>query len=169
MNPTVETSSKGRVGVAGAGRFNRRLHRIRLLSLTLFTPLGETFKQMNSKSVYVIDTFLRPMGTRACNNYRIRRSRRYQGEAYRGRIAGKKRYFYGLKPHLLITAQAEPIESFLTPGSCADVAGSDFFDSGRSRPGHTTSRPTIVRPSKRPAACWNARCPSRFTLSQPRL
>jgi hypothetical protein len=105
-------------------RFNRRLHRIKPLFLTLFAVLGETFKQMNAESVYVIDTF--PIA--ACDNYRICRSRRYQGEAYRGRIASKKRYFYGLKLHLLVTAQAEPVEFFLTPGSCADVAGLDYFD-----------------------------------------
>ena len=107
-----------------ASRFNRRVHRIKPLFLTLFATLGETFKQMNAESVYLVDSF--PIA--ACDNYRIRRSRRYQGEAYRGRIASKKRYFYGLKLHLLVTAQAEPVEFFLTPGSCADVTGLKFFD-----------------------------------------
>lgn len=107
-----------------ASRFNRRLHRIKPLFLTLFAYLGETFKQMNEESVYVIDTF--PIA--ACDNYRIRRSRRYRGAAYRGYQASKKRYFYGLKLHLLTTAQAEPVEFFLTPGSCADITGLDYFD-----------------------------------------
>jgi|SRR5688572_20195751 IS5 family transposase len=107
-----------------ASRFNRRLHRIKPLFLTLFAHLGETFKQLNEESVYVIDTF--PIA--ACDNYRIRRSRRYRGEAYRGYQASKKRYFYGLKLHLLVTAQAEPVEFFLTPGSWADVTGLDCFD-----------------------------------------
>lgn len=107
-----------------ASRFNRRLHRIKPLFLTLFAYLGETFKQMNEESVYVIDTFPLP----ACDNYRIRRSRRYQGEDYRGYQASKKRYFYGLKLHLLTTIQATPVEFFLTPGSCADVSGLDYFD-----------------------------------------
>src|SRR5690606_8407445 len=53
---------------------------------------------------------------------------RYRGEAYRGYQASKKRYFYGLKLHLLVTAQAEPVEFFLTPGSWADVTGLDCFD-----------------------------------------
>jgi hypothetical protein len=107
-----------------ASRFNRRLHRIKPLFLTLFAHLGETFKQLNEESVYVIDTF--PIA--ACDNYRIRRSRRYRGEAYRGYIPSKKRYFYGLKLHLLVTAQAEPVEFFLTPGSYADITGLDCFD-----------------------------------------
>jgi hypothetical protein len=107
-----------------ASRFNRRLHRIKPLFLTLFATLGEAFKQMNGESVYVIDTF--PIV--ACDNCRIRRSRRYRGEAYRGYQASKKRYFYGLKLHLLVTAQAEPVEFFLTPGSCGDVEGLEWFD-----------------------------------------
>src|SRR5688572_6844699 len=63
-----------------ASRFNRRLHRIKPWFLPLFACLGETFKQMNAESVYVIDTF--PIAT--CDNARIQRSRRYRGEAYRG-------------------------------------------------------------------------------------
>lgn len=107
-----------------ASRFSRRLHRIKPLFLTLFATLGETFKQLNEESVYVVDTFPIP----ACDNIRIRRSRRYQGEDYRGYISSKKRYFYGLKLHLLTTVQAEPVEFFLTPGSCGDVSGLDYFD-----------------------------------------
>ncbi len=105
-------------------RFSRRLHRIKRLFLTLFALLGESFKQMNEESVYIIDSF--PIA--ACDNVRIPRSKRYRGEAYRGRQASKKRYFYGLKVHLLVTANAEPVEFFFTPGSVSDVTGLDFFD-----------------------------------------
>lgn len=105
-------------------RFSRRLHRIKPMFLTLFALLGESFKAMNEESVYSIDTF--PIA--ACDNWRIPHSKRYRGEAYRGRQASKKRYFYGLKVHLLVTAHAEPVEFFFTPGSVSDVAGLEFFD-----------------------------------------
>lgn len=105
-------------------RFSRRLHRIKRMFLTLFALLGEHFKAMNEEAVYLIDTF--PIA--ACDNYRIPRSKRYTGEAYRGCQASKKRYFYGLKVHLLVTANAEPVEFFLTPGSVSDVKGLDYFD-----------------------------------------
>jgi hypothetical protein len=105
-------------------RFSRRLHRIKPMLLTLFAHLGEHFKQMNEESVYILDTF--PIA--ACDNWRIPQSKRYRGEAYRGRQASKKRYFYGLKVHLLVTANAEPVEFFFTPGSVGDVEGLDFFD-----------------------------------------
>jgi hypothetical protein len=105
-------------------RFSRRLHRVKPLFLILFAHLGEHFKMMNEESIYIIDTF--PIS--ACDNYRIPRSKRYRGEAYRGYQASKKRYFYGLKVHLMATPNSEPVEFFLTPGAVGDVEGLDFFD-----------------------------------------
>ena len=57
-------------------RFNRRLHQIADLFLTLFSRLGETWKTINEKSVYVIDSY--PIAV--CDNYRIKRSKIYHGE-----------------------------------------------------------------------------------------
>ena len=45
----------------------------------------------------------------------------YQGEAYRGDCASKKRYFYGIKVHFLVTRDGQPVEVFLTPGAFAVV------------------------------------------------
>jgi len=98
-------------------RFNRRLHRIADLFLTLFLRLGETWKHLNEKSVYVIDSY--PIAV--CDNYRIQRSKLYQGEDFRGYIASKKRYFYGLRIHLLVTEHGEPVEFFLEPGALSDT------------------------------------------------
>jgi hypothetical protein len=105
-------------------RFSRRVQRIKPMFLTLFACLGEHFKAMNEESVYIIDTF--PIA--ACDNIRIPRSKRYRGETYRGYQPSKKRYFYGLKVHLLVTAHAEPVEFFLTPGGMGDIEGLDYFD-----------------------------------------
>lgn len=98
-------------------RFNRRVHRMADLFLTLFLRLGETWKKLNEKSVYVIDSY--PMAV--CDNYRIKRSKIYQGEDFRGYLASKKRYFYGLRIHLLVTEQGEPVEFFLEPGAFSDT------------------------------------------------
>lgn len=99
-------------------RLNRRLHRIADLFLTLFLRVGETWKKLNEKSVYVIDSF--PIAV--CDNYRIKRSKIYQGEDWRGYIASKKRYFYGLRIHMLVTEQGEPVEFFLAPGAFSDTS-----------------------------------------------
>ncbi len=41
-------------------RFNRRLHRIDDLFLTLFLQLGEHWKQLNERSTYVLDSYRLP-------------------------------------------------------------------------------------------------------------
>jgi DDE family transposase len=98
-------------------RFNRRLHLLQDLFVRLFNCLGETWKELNIESVYVIDSFPGAM----CDNYRIPRAKLYQHEAYRGYIASKKRYFYGVKLQLMVTTRGQPVECFLTPGSYSDV------------------------------------------------
>lgn len=105
-------------------RFSRRLHRIKPYFLTLFKVLAEHWKSMNTDLHYSIDTF--PII--ACDNYRIPRAKLYQGEAYRGYQASKKRYFYGLKLHLMVTETGQPVEFFLTPGSAFDGEGLHWFD-----------------------------------------
>jgi Transposase DDE domain len=98
-------------------RLNRRLHRLTELFVRLFDRLGYTWKQLNTESVYVIDSFPIPV----CDHDRIPRAKLYQDEEYRGCMARKKRYFYGLKVHLLVTKDGQPIECFLTPGPYSDV------------------------------------------------
>ncbi len=105
-------------------RFNRRLHRVKPMFLTLLACVSEVWKELNADSIYSLDTFPIP----ACDNIRISRAKIYQGEAYRGYIPSKRRYFYGLKIHLMVTEEGQPVEFFLTPGSFGDVSGLDFFD-----------------------------------------
>lgn len=101
-------------------RLNRRLHALpHALWHTLFTLLGELFQAHNPDQEYVIDSLPVPV----CDNIRISRCRLFQGAAYRGYTASKKRYFYGLKVHLVITATGCPVEFVLTPGATADVTG----------------------------------------------
>ncbi len=104
-------------------RFNRRLHRVKHLVVTLLAVLGEVWKQLNEESISLIDTF--PVAV--CDNIRIRRCRLDQDEAYRGYQPSKRRYFYGLKVHILVTQTGAPVEFFLTPGSFSDTSGLDLF------------------------------------------
>ena len=98
-------------------RFNRRLHRLSDLFWTVFHTLGEAWKALNEHSIYIMDSF--PVAV--CDNYRIQRCHIYHNEAYRGYQASKRRYYYGLKIHLLITESGQPVEFFLTPGSYSDT------------------------------------------------
>jgi hypothetical protein len=106
-----------------ASRFSRRVHRVKDLFLTLFAVLGAHWKELNTESVYLIDSF--PIAS--CDNIRIKRSRRYRGEAYRGYLPSKRRYFYGLRLHLVVTAAGQPVELFLLPGADNDTGALQWY------------------------------------------
>jgi hypothetical protein len=116
---------------------NRRLHRIEpTLWRALFELLAQAFKERNNSKLqtYAVDSLPIPV----CDNIRIRRSRLYPLEqqqaaghdegstkrkkkSFRGYIASKRRYFYGLRVHLVVTEAGEPVEFALAAGSEADV------------------------------------------------
>ena len=104
-------------------RFNRRLHRITELFIILFNLLGQIWKTLNTDAIYVIDSL--PIAV--CDNIRIRRSKIYSDEKFRGYQASKKRYFYGLKIHLMVTKDGQPVECFLTPGGFGDVDALKYY------------------------------------------
>src|SRR4029453_15385962 len=52
-------------------RFNRRLHRIKEIFISIFNLLGEIWKTLNTDAIYVIDSI--PIAV--CDNIRIRRSK----------------------------------------------------------------------------------------------
>ncbi len=99
-------------------RLNRRLHALgpELIG-DIQKIIGELFKSTNPTQEYAVDSFPVPV----CENVRIFHSRIYTEEAYRGYQASKKRYFYGLKVHMLVTVDGRPIEFILSPGSCSDI------------------------------------------------
>jgi Transposase DDE domain len=105
-------------------RFNRRLHAIDpCLWQVLFDLLAEVFKQCYpEQTYYVVDS----LPVAVCDNIRIRRCKLYppqeHGEAFRGYIASKRRYFYGLRVHLVTTEAGEPVEFCLAAASEADIS-----------------------------------------------
>ncbi|MEZ4732417.1 MAG: IS982 family transposase [Caldilineaceae bacterium] len=105
-------------------QFSRRLHRLDYLFITLFRVLGESFKELNEASVYIVDSAPIPV----CDNIRIRRNKLYGDEEHRGYQASKKRYFYGVKIHLLVTKDHQPVEFFLSPGAFSDTDALTQFD-----------------------------------------
>jgi hypothetical protein len=104
-------------------RFNRRQHKIAELFLVVFDLLGGFWKQLYENSVYVMDSF--PVST--WDNYQIQRCHLYQGEDWHGYQASKKRYYYGLKIHLIVTEQSQPIEFFLKPGFWSDTSALKMY------------------------------------------
>jgi hypothetical protein len=103
--------------------FSRRLHRLKETFIILFKVLGDLWKQLNHPAIYVIDSL--PIAV--CDNIRIPRSKLYPEERFRGYLPSKKRYFYGLKIHLLVTKAGQPVEFFLTHGGFGDVEALKYY------------------------------------------
>ena len=110
---------------------NRRIHAIDpTIWRVLFELLAQVFIERNDPDqMYAVDSLPVPV----CDNIRIRRCRLYPLEeehddddtpkkkSFRGYVASKRRYFYGLRVHLVVSGAGEPVEFSLAAGSEADV------------------------------------------------
>lgn len=100
-------------------RLSRRLTRLADLVEMVFHQLGLTLKELNTESRYAVDSF--PVAV--CDNIRISRCRLTQEARFRGYMASKRRYFYGLRVQVVVTVEGVPVEFSILPGSLSDVAG----------------------------------------------
>lgn len=97
-------------------RLSRRIHAISNLMETLFFQLGMVFKESNTHMEYILDSF--PVAV--CDNMRIKRCSLIKGKEFRGYIASKRRYFYGVKVHIVSTSDGVPVEILFLPGASND-------------------------------------------------
>lgn len=101
--------------------YNRHLHRLAHTLVSIFLALGQSLKQLNTESRYMIDSF--PVAV--CKNIRIRNCKLLQHESYRGYNASKRMYFYGFKVQaaaaaVVTTADGIPVDYLITAGSIHD-------------------------------------------------
>jgi hypothetical protein len=104
-------------------RFCRRVHALSDLIYDMFHQLGSVLKTINISTEYIVDSFPIPI----CDNIRISRCRIVNSEDFRGYIASKKRYFYGIRVHILATSDGIPVELSFLPGEAHDVRGLDVL------------------------------------------
>lgn len=97
-------------------RFCRRLHRLADFMLALLFHLGKKLKDMAGAATYRLDSF----PVQVCDNIRIPRCKILRDEAFRGKHAAMRRYFYGVRVQVLTLADI-PVEFCLVPGSESDV------------------------------------------------
>ncbi|WP_228061955.1 transposase [[Phormidium] sp. LEGE 05292] len=90
-----------------------------ILTTDLLHQIGMVIKASNTNVEYLLDSF--PVAI--CDNIRICKSRLIHSEDYRGYIASKKRYFYGVRVQLLSTSDGIPVEFVFLPGAANDVRG----------------------------------------------
>ena len=99
--------------------FTRHLHRLADTLLGLFATFGQALKALHTEARYVIDSF--PVAV--CQNIRIGRNRLLGHEAYRGRCASKRLWFYGFKVQIVATTDGIPVDFYVHAGSEADITG----------------------------------------------
>jgi hypothetical protein len=104
-------------------RFNRRLHAIDpCLWRTLFDLLAEVFKHEHSEQTYVVDSL--PVAVCDKSSESAAANSILQKNTAKPSVAtsiSKRRYFYGLRVHLMVSGRGEPVEFSLAAGSEADV------------------------------------------------
>jgi hypothetical protein len=100
-------------------RFCRRLHAVADLVYDIFHQLGMMLKEIDISTEYLIDSF--PVSV--CHNIRIPRCRIVRSEEFRGYIASKRTYFFGVRVHVLTTSHGIPVEFAFLPGGANDVRG----------------------------------------------
>lgn len=92
-------------------RFTRRLHRVAGLVNSLFHQLGMVLKEASVSTRYLLNSF--PVS--ACDNMRISRCRLARGKEFRGYIASKRRYSYGVRVRVVTTEEGVPVELAFLP------------------------------------------------------
>jgi hypothetical protein len=97
--------------------FTRRLHSLEKQLVSIFYALAEVLKELNTCCKYMIDSF--PVAV--CDNIRIPSCRLLKGEAYRGKSASKRRYFYGFRVQVITTVDGLPVDYFISAGSFVDI------------------------------------------------
>ena len=97
--------------------FNRRLHALSDQLEALFYYLASFFKDLNVEKIYVIDSFPIPV----CDNIRINRSQLVTEAYYRGRLASKRRFFYGYRVQLITTTSGQAVQYLIHPGAFSDI------------------------------------------------
>lgn len=99
-------------------RFNRRVHAIDFdLWQMVLSALKSTLQGGIAHSEYVIDSF----PVEACQNVRSYRCKILKGKSFIGYSSSKKKYYYGVKVHMITTTSGVPMEIIITPASIADI------------------------------------------------
>jgi hypothetical protein len=99
--------------------FTRQLHALQGTLLGLFATFGQALKSLHTDARYVIDSFPVPV----CHNIRIGKSKLLEHEAYRGRCASKRQYYYGFKVQIVATTGGVPVAFYVHAASEADTRG----------------------------------------------
>ena len=105
--------------ILSKSQLNRRLHSFdENFWKQLLHQLSLSLLHYEKTNEYAVDSF--PLSV--CDTPRITRAKIFQGKKYHGYSSSKKRYFFGIKVHMLVSAKKGiPIEILFTPGAENDM------------------------------------------------
>jgi hypothetical protein len=99
-------------------RLNRRIHKIAWTYWhAIFRFLSFLSKQADDTCYFAVDSF----PVLYCQKNRIDKRKGFLKPEYLGFAASKKRYFCGIKVHMIVTNQGRPIEVKFSPGAESDI------------------------------------------------
>jgi hypothetical protein len=101
-------------------QFNRRFHNIpNCFFDELVSYFSHYAKITNESFEFAIDSF--PVAV--CDNIRSKQSKLFRSKEYKGYIASKKRYFHGVRVHMITSMRRLTAEFKILPGSVSDMRG----------------------------------------------
>lgn len=99
-------------------RLNRRLHAIDIsVWQSIFYILAKVFQDQETTFEYLVDS----MPIEVCMNIRSYRCKLLSGKHFIGFCKAKKKFYYGVKLHMITNSKGNPIEFIITPASVADI------------------------------------------------
>lgn len=105
--------------VLSNSRLNRRVHNISWSCWeAIFRLLSLIAKSSANACFFAVDSF--PVSY--CQKNRIDKRKHFSEHCYIGFAASKKRYFCGIKVHMVVSNEGRPVEVLFKPGSESDIA-----------------------------------------------
>lgn len=99
-------------------RLNRRIHKIPWeVWVAIFRFLALVFKAENLTKEFAVDSF--PVAS--CAKQRIDRRKFLKERQYIGYAPSKRKYFCGVKVHMIVTGDGKPVEVEIKPASKSDL------------------------------------------------
>jgi hypothetical protein len=89
----------------------------------IFLIIGNIFSKLEKSKIYSIDSF----PVQLCDITREKRSRLWNDKQFKGYNASKKRFVYGLKVHMIVNTNKEPIFFYISDASTHDITASYKF------------------------------------------
>lgn len=104
-------------------RIIRRLIQLEEEIEALFLFLGNLFERIDRFQIYSVDSF----PVEICQIQRETRAKLWRDVKLKGYNASKKKFFYGLKVHMVVTTNQEPVSCYISEGSVHDITASYAF------------------------------------------